>query len=141
MRGAGDGPWPDLPTIMCGPSFLELQNRLEVRKYWFRSTIPLLFPFSLFICCLSEDIIGDVQIAFGLPLPMNRLITLIIVPVFLGLGRGGEGGSSLANAKVVFSCGSYNCRSQVGFKIFLHIFPLGLHPFSSSSAAHFFKTL
>lgn len=45
MRGAGNGPWSDLPTIMCQPSFLELWTRSEVREYQFRSTIPLLLAF------------------------------------------------------------------------------------------------
>lgn len=123
IRGAGNGPWPDLPTTMCSPSFLELQTRSEAWKYQFRSTIPPLFLFSLFICCLSEDLVGDIQLTVGSPLPINRLITLIIVPVFWGFRLRRRGWQ--------FSCKCWSClqlwklelQLSSGFKnLSVHVF-------------------
>lgn len=80
-------PWPDLPTPVHGPSILDLQTSSEVRKYNLN-----LFPISLFVCCLAEDLLRGVQVMYIWITTSNKQVfTLIIEPLFLGLGLKARG--------------------------------------------------
>lgn len=118
-----------------------LADQLRGQEIQVQRIIQPLFPFSLFICCLSEDLLRDVQEMYTWITTSNKtgLLPSLLCQFSWVWGWRGGVGSFLANAKVAFSRGSYNYRCQVGLKIFLCLFSLGLHPFSSSPTAHFFK--
>lgn len=58
---AGGGSWPDLPSFRAWTLFPRLPDQLRGQEIQVQRIIQPLFPCSLFICCLPEDLLRDIQ--------------------------------------------------------------------------------